>query len=434
MIREAKKDLQMRVIYDISVLGLGFYVPRARTGIFRVIENLAQELVKENVIAAFSSAFNVRSHFECIDYLHSPPLLRDIPLLKPGINEGLFRFFQAEHEWLHADSTPSLLQKILRRALNNRIAFSMLEKHILNPADLASADIYHSPFYAFPSQVRKSKKLKKVITIYDLIPVLYPKFFAFQENGIVHQVLKSIDRNVCVTCISQSTKDDLCGYLPDLDAERVFVTHLAASSLFHPCGDTETIEAVRKKLGIPEGPYVLSLSTLEPRKNITQTIKAFSNLVKAEKVSDLSLVLVGSKGWDFDEIFNEIAARQEIRNRIIVTGYVSDEDLSPLYTGATMFVYPSFYEGFGLPPLEAMQCGVPVITSNTSSLPEVVGDAGIMVAPEDRDALSQAMLEIYGSERLRQKMSADSVAQAEKFSWAKCAEQTISAYRAALAG
>ena len=117
-----------------------------------------------------------------------------------------------------------------------------------------------------------------------------------------------------------------------------------------------------------------------------------------------------------------------------MTGYVPDKDLAPLYSGAMMFVYPSFYEGFGLPPLEAMQCGVPVITSNTSSLPEVVGEAGMMVDPQDADELCQAMLKIYNSAEVRQKMSVDSLAQAQKFSWKRCAEQTIDTYKAAKAG
>ena len=165
---------------------------------------------------------------------------------------------------------------------------------------------------------------------------------------------------------------------------------------------------------------------------MTQTIKCFSRLAQDNALNDLSLVLVGTKGWAFDPIFKEIAANPKIRDRIIVTGYVDDKYLAPLYSGAMMFVYPSFYEGFGLPPLEAMQCGVPVITSNTSSLPEVVGKAGIMIDPEDADALCQAMLTIYDSTEVRQKMSADSLAQASKFSWQKCAEQTINAYKASI--
>jgi glycosyltransferase involved in cell wall biosynthesis len=141
---------------------------------------------------------------------------------------------------------------------------------------------------------------------------------------------------------------------------------------------------------------------------------------------------VGTKGWDFDKIFQELSNLPTLKERVIITGYVADEDLAALYSGAMAFVYPSFYEGFGLPPLEAMQCGVPVITSNTSSLPEVVGDAGIMVAPTDADALCQSMLNLYASSDLRSKMSFKSIEQAKKFSWQNCTEQTIGAYQLAL--
>ena len=423
----------MRVIYDISVLGMGFYHPRARTGVFRVIENLAQELVKAQAISSFSSALSIGSYFECRDYLQTNSTLEHIPLAKPGTSEEVLKVYQYLHARTHIKkSAPSYIRGINRLA--NGVANRILVRKTINRDVLASAEIYHSPFYPFHEQIKRSNKLKKIITIYDLIPVLYPKFFQFREDGLIHNVLKSIDNDTWVTCISQATKNDLCNHLPSLDPSRVFVTHLAASALFYRCQDQAMMENVRVKFGIPEGQYILSLSTLEPRKNIIQTIRCFARLVKEGSIKDLSLVLAGTKGWDFDDIFNEIAASPEIRERIIVTGYVPDKDLAPLYSGAMMFVYPSFYEGFGLPPLEAMQCGVPVITSNTSSLPEVVGEAGMMVDPQDADELCQAMLKIYNSAEVRQKMSVDSLAQAQKFSWKRCAEQTIDTYKAAKAG
>ena len=424
----------MRIIYDISVLGTGFYVPRARTGIFRVIENLAEELIKAGAVTSFSSTQSVGNYFKCISYLQSNSAMVGIPLLKPGINEGFLGVFQKLNKHIHADTSTSFNMKIMWRLLNNRIAAKAFARSIINPADLATAEIYHSPFYPFPDQIKRSIRLKKVITIYDLIPVLYPKFFQFREDNLIHNILKSIDNETWVTCISHATKNDLCHYLPWLDPSRVFVTHLAASALFYRCQDQAMLKQVRTKFSIPDGPYILSLSTLEPRKNIAQTIRCFVRLVEQEKINDLSLVLVGAKGWDFDSIFEEIAASPKIRDQIIITGYAADEDLAPLYSAAMMFVYPSFYEGFGLPPLEAMQCGIPVITSNTSSLPEVVGEAGIMVDPQDTDELCQAMLKIYNSADVRQKMSLDSLAQAQKFSWKRCAEQTIETYKAAIAG
>jgi glycosyltransferase involved in cell wall biosynthesis len=155
-------------------------------------------------------------------------------------------------------------------------------------------------------------------------------------------------------------------------------------------------------------------------------------VVLGERIDDLYLVLTGVQGWHFDQIFEEIANADEVRDRIILTGFVPDGDLAPLYSGALAFVYLSLYEGFGLPPLEAMQCGTPVITSNTSSLPEVVGDAGIMIAPTDGDALCQALLDLYNDPALGQAMSRKSLERAKLFSWEKTVERTIDAYKLAL--
>lgn len=423
----------MRVIYDISVLGTGYYVPRARTGIFRVIENLAQELVKAQGISSFFTGERLYDFFQCLDYLQSNEKLQGVQVVKPDMNETVLDLMSSLYKIIHIKDTELLPFRVLFRVANILAVRTVSRNNIMNRDMLATADIYHSPFYPFPEQIKRSDKLKKIITIYDLIPVLFPEFFQNQENGLIHNVLKSIDNDTWVTCISRATKNDLCNYLPSLDPSRVIVTHLAASSLFYPCYDQAKIGEVKAKFGIHNGPYVLSLSTLEPRKNITQTIKCFSRLVEDESLNDLSLVLVGTKGWNFESIFNAIAANPKIRDQIVVAGYVDDEYLAPLYSGAMMFVYPSFYEGFGLPPLEAMQCGIPVITSNTSSLPEVVGEAGIMVDPEDGDTLCQAMYDIYKNSAFREELAVKSLERSKLFSWEKCAQQTVMAYKRALA-
>lgn len=422
--------LGANIIYDISVLGTGFYIPRARTGIFRVIENLAIELVKSNAISNFSAGEELGSYFQCSAYLKTMEALDNTPLLKPDVPDSLLAIFNQLQQWSQHGGTGNIQYKINK--LSNILAAKTLARNNLPYETLSLAQIYHSPFHPIPQQVKKYKNIKNVLTVYDLIPILHPEYFRFNEQKLIRRLLDSIDENTWITAISQATKNDLCNHLPSLNPERVFVTRLAASSMFYQCRDESEKRRVRNKFGIPEGEYILSLSTLEPRKNIAQTIKSFSRLVDQEKMHDLSLVLVGTKGWNFDSIFNAIAENPEVRERIIVTGYAADEDLAPLYSGAMMFVYPSLYEGFGLPPLEAMQCGTPTITSNTSSLPEVVGEAGIMIAPMDEDALCQAMLDIYQSSTLRQKMSVSSLEQARKFSWEKCAEQTIDAYQIAL--
>jgi glycosyltransferase involved in cell wall biosynthesis len=192
------------------------------------------------------------------------------------------------------------------------------------------------------------------------------------------------------------------------------------------------MEAVRIKYHLPPEPFFLSVCTLEPRKNLVHVIQAFGRLIEQEKISGLNLVLVGAKGWQYDQIFAESGATNVLKRRVIFTGYVPDEDLAPLYTEALAFLYLSLYEGFGLPVLEAMQCGIPVVTSDNSSLPEVAGDAGILLDARDQDALCAAMLSLYGNAELRDELRCKSLRNAARFSWQQCAQATLRGYDQAL--
>jgi glycosyltransferase involved in cell wall biosynthesis len=370
----------MKVAYDISVLGLGHYHKRARTGVFRVVEKIAYGLLNSS----------------------------DIDLT----------FYASQ-----GDQYISMCQEYLK------------ENKVFGNVNFASdipdsVDILHSPFHAIRTKI---PRVNKFLTVYDLIPIMYPQYFKFRESVVIKDAVTSLEDDSWVMCISHSTKHDLCNYI-NIDPARVFVSHLAADPLlFYPCKDPVKQQAVRQKHGIPEQPYLLSVSTLEPRKNIAHVIRCFIKVIREENLKDLNLVLVGTNGWDYDEIFKEIDLNSQYQNRIIVTEYVSDSDLAPLYSGALAFTYLSHYEGFGLPPLEAMQCGIPVITSNTSSLPEVVGDAGILIAPNDKDGFCQEILNLYQSSSLRSKYSCKSIEQAKKFSWDKCILDMLGAYRVAVA-
>ncbi|MBD2778474.1 glycosyltransferase family 4 protein [Iningainema tapete] len=428
----------MKVLYDISVLGVGYYNQAGRTGIFRVVENLAEGLKKSQECELFFCINGeIYKLYDAVDYLESNLNLAGVPLA-----------YQAK-DWRFKYNTHKLLSKLSFKVDNStnakQIWFKIFRKFVyythkitnylpteISPKVLAETNIYHSPFEAIPQKIKRTSHVKHFLTVHDLIPILYPEFFKFNENTPLKKAIESLEPESWVICISQSTKEDLCNYAKLVDPSRVFVINLGASDLFYPCTDSQTLERTRMKYGIPNVPYFLSLSTLEPRKNVDHTIRCFANLVQQEKIQDLCLVLVGTKGWNYDKIFAEISHNPALKDRIIVTGYVADEDLAALYSGARAFVYTSLYEGFGLPPLEAMQCGIPVITSNTSSLPEVVGDAGIMLEPKDVDGLCHSLLKLYNQPDLRQSMSQKSLEQAQKFSWEKCTQQTIAAYKTAL--
>ena len=424
----------MKIIYDISVLGLSFYHNRARTGVFRVVENLAYGLANSEVCKLkFCSGYLWKTLNQSVNYLQVNPKLQATPFLSPGPQKGIYKNLNKFVEQINERNKINIGLKFLKKVSCYITKYIEYNPYLLSLLEISHSDIYHSPFYPLPAYLDNYKSIQKFLTVYDLIPVLFPQFFEFNEDHVVKKALKSLESDAWAICISNSTKNDLCNYLKYLDPDRVFVTHLAASELFYPCSDFRLITNIKMKYCIPsDTPYILSLSTLEPRKNIELTIRCFAQLVEQEKVKDLNLVLVGAKGWNYDKIFAEMTNFPFIKDRIIVTGYVADEDLAALYSGALAFVYPSFYEGFGLPPLEAMQCGVPVITSNTSSLPEVVGDAGILISPTDTDSLCQSLLNIYNKPSLREAMSLKSIEQATQFSWGNFTQETINAYKTAI--
>jgi glycosyltransferase involved in cell wall biosynthesis len=424
----------MKILYDISVLGMGHYHPRARTGIFRVVENLANGLVDSPEIDLnFCSSLSLKSVNESRDYLLANSKFSNMSFIAPSWQNDIYIEISKLISNIGQQKKIGIASKVKRRLLYSIMNTIEQNTKTINNKQIPEIELFHSPFYPIPEYLQSHKRIKKILTIYDLIPILYPQFFEFQEDHLIKKALHGLKPDNWVTCISHATKNDLCNYLPTIDPDQVIVTPLAASELFYPCHNHQEIESIKKKYQIPNGVnYILSLSTLEPRKNIDHTIRCFAKLVEQENIKDLYLVLVGTKGWDYEKIFNELSNLSTLKARVIVTGYVADEDLAALYSGAMAFVYPSFYEGFGLPPLEAMQCGVPVITSNTSSLPEVVSDAGIMVSPTDTDALCQSMLDIYTQSSLRETMALQSIKQAKKFSWQKCTQETINAYKAAL--
>jgi glycosyltransferase involved in cell wall biosynthesis len=408
----------MKVVYDISYLGCGLYIPSARTGIFRVVENVAHGLLNSKECeVAFCAGDSLQRLNESLDYLELDSRFTGISISHSRFKRSLYK----KQFGFNARVSKALGHEFADRALR-RILYSTSEMigKFSEPIDagiLDGAHVFHSPWSPLPRQVTRAGNLQKFLTVYD-------KFHL--------KLLRSLEPDVWPLCISESTKNDLCDYLK-FDPARVFVTPLAASPhLFYQCTDKEKITAVKKKYRIADAPYFLSLNTWVPRKNIEHSIRCFARTVAEHKIKDLYFVLVGAKGFDYEKIFETISACPAAKHRIIIAGYVADDDLAALYSGALAFLYPSLYEGFGLPPLEAMQCGVPVITSNTSSLPEVVGDAGIMLDPADADGLCHSMNRIYAEPTLRETMALKSSERAKLFTWEKCVEETIRAYKVAV--
>lgn len=422
----------IHALLDVTQLGvvqeaIGDTVHRA--GIHRVVEQLVRSLrATPGVTVTLCSP---ERSYDTVDFLEQHREFRALPFrpARKRFGARLRARVVARHSRAGAHPPGALPLRVL-----NKLVFVTNQALDAAPwSTLPDADVFHSPVYALPAPGDRVRRMRYFLTIHDVIPFLRPEFSSWGGDAWLRRILGSLQPDDHVVTVSEHTRHDLLNTWPGITPERVRVTRLAADAeRFYHCDDAERIAAVRAKYGVPDGRYVLSVSTLEPRKNIPHLIKSFAALARAERVDDLSLVLTGSKGWDYDAIFSEVGRFAELRDRIVFTGYVDDEDMAALYTGALVFVYPSHYEGFGLPLLEAMQCGTPVITSNTSSMPEVVGDAGVLVDPGDGDALAQAMLDVYRDPARRAELAALARARAREFTWDRFAAETVAAYRAAL--
>jgi glycosyltransferase involved in cell wall biosynthesis len=268
---------------------------------------------------------------------------------------------------------------------------------------------------------------KKVVTIYDMVFMAYPE--TMQKSAkLVHKLNNKISckRADKIITISQFSKNEIIRYL-NIDPEKIVIIPCGVDTeIYHPLKDVKLVEDIKKKYNV-EAQYFLYLGTLEPRKNIERLIKAYK-ILKVKYPNAPKLVLAGGRGWLYKSIFEEIHT-QKLENDVISLGYIPTEDIVPLYCGAIAFLFPSLYEGFGLPPLEAMACGVPVLTSNTSSLPEVVGDAALTVDPMKIEEIALGMERLLSDKNLRNNLSLLGIQRAKMFSWTNAAIKTIELYK-----
>lgn len=267
-----------------------------------------------------------------------------------------------------------------------------------------------------------------VLTIHDLSFKLFPKTHSLRNVIWARSLVPfSTHRSMHIIAVSNNTKLDLIRVM-GIDSDKISVVHLGASPEFGPDPGPDDDEALRF-YGVGK-PYVLFVGTLEPRKNINLLVKGFDKVVKDGH--DLHLVLAGRRGWMAQNIFDELE-RRELLGRVHITGYVREHYLPSLYRQATALVYPSLYEGFGLPPLEAMASGTPVIVSRNSSLPEVVGDAGIYIDALSVDEMADAIERILEDKSLATSLRDRGLERAKMFSWTKTAEKTLDILREAAA-
>ncbi len=286
---------------------------------------------------------------------------------------------------------------------------------------LARLDLLHSPDFIPPFR----RNCKSVITVHDLAFLLYPYLLTSESARYYGQIRQAVHSTDHIIAVSESTKQDLMRLL-DVPPERVTVVYEAAGPDFRPMADQALVSAVREKYGLPET-FLLFVGTLEPRKNLPMLLHAL-HLVRERRGSVVPLVVVGRRGWLCEEVFRTTEALK-LSDEVHFLGRIPREDLVRLYNAALCLVFPSMYEGFGLPALEAMACGTPVMASKVASLPEVVADAGLLVAPGDPKAWATAMEEVLDSPELRRELREKGLRRAQGFSVKRMAEETLAVYR-----
>jgi glycosyltransferase involved in cell wall biosynthesis len=288
------------------------------------------------------------------------------------------------------------------------------------PVDVLHVQFTSPPFVPCPV----------VVSIHDLSFEHLPQTFKRRSRAQLRMtVRRSARRAAQVLALSEYGRSDIVNTY-DIDPEVVTAIPLAAPGHFGPVVDKSELQRVRKTYGIADD-YILSVGSIQPRKNLSRLIAAYSRLRRARPESKLpKLVLVGKFAWLYAETLRTIK-ELELSKSVILTGYVPQKDLPALYSGALCFVYPSYFEGFGLPPLEAMKCGAPVVVGDKTSLPEIVGDAGILVDPFDVDEIAAAIEKVVSDANLRAQLRLKGLERSKLFDWQETARRTLKVYKKA---
>lgn len=319
--------------------------------------------------------------------------------------------------------TPLVNQANFRRVTLLAPAHHRLEQYFLSvELPRFGLDVLHSTDFIPPLYT----STKSVITVHDLAFLHYPHFLTSQSAAYYGQIDKAVVHARHVIVPSEHTRHDLIGQM-GAPSDKVSVIYEAANPSFRPIPVEPARQAMRKKYDIPDT-YVFFVGTIEPRKNIAGLLQSFHLLRTKYGRTDVGLVIAGGKGWLFDETLEQVR-QLHLEDSTFFLGRVGDEELHQLYVGARAHIHPAYYEGFGLPPLEAMACGTPTIVSNVSSLPEVVGDAALLVNPNDREEIAVAMDRLLSDDALHAELRAKGLQRAQLFSWERAARQTLEVYR-----
>jgi len=411
----------LNIIYDASIVTNIFYKNDNRSGIFFAGWNILKKMAQRpdvNLMLYFRSDCCADGILLKETFLPNTPCIQNI-----SSYVFLCKVYRKIHCWYDSVYCHLYLRKAFGLAL--KILSCILSNVVkVDKEWLQSANAFFSPVYKFPDFIRKYPHIKTYLYLYDAIPFIFPSLNPYGKKFIaeIMQSAKQTDFFFFDSCCSEN---DFKTFFPSKIGRNTAVVPLAADEMFKSDGDAQNLNSVRQKYHIPANKkYVFSLSTFEPRKNLIRALKNFVIFVEKNKIDDIVWVAAGAAWVSF---YKELKKERTLLSNelIFCIGYVDDDDLPALYGNAEWFVYTSQYEGFGLPPLEAMQCGCPVITSNNSSLPEVVDDAGIMIDWDSDEQHIEAYEKYYFNEELRIANRRKGFKRAKNFSWGKTVEEII---------
>jgi len=394
----------MNIAFDLS------QVPKNKTGVGIYALNLVTELIRLN-------SMNSRFRF--------------------------YFFYQDDDpEWVHiienaknsAIPNQCNLIPINHKKYRNLAARFLFEQYLLpHRCKKLNIDILFSFHYTCPCILPINSKLKRVTVFHDMTFYLFPKLHQLVKRIYFKSLIPlSLKKSWKIISVSHSTKNDLIKMFPNINKDKIEVIHHGVKIETPPANTAESLQS----FNLESKKYFLYVGTLEPRKNIPAIIEAFHEWIHTpdsfetgswDSKNDFKLVIAGKKGWFYETIF-ETVIRLQIEDRVVFTGYVEEDVKQTLLSNAFMFIYPSFYEGFGLPVLEAMAYGIPVITGNTSSLPEVAGDAAILISPTETNEIADAMKILTSHTNYYNELAVKSISRAKKFSWKHTAEKTLSLF------
>ena len=411
------------MLYDATIFASSYIKDSSnRTGIFFAAYNILKYFADNH---RFIITLYVHDSLHNRRYFKRDVLLSRFPVC---INSKETPIFNIRVHKNNIKATGNIVKKTIYILKIIKNYLFMIIYHRDNSSLLKSIDIFFSPMRPVVTELNSYPFIKHFIVLHDMIPVIFYKDSINLDSNHFSIIIKSLNKNAYYLCNSNYTKDDFLKYYGDkIDDKKMMVIHHATSQIFYPDYNKIKLAAVLDKYKVEyrnNNKYIFSLCNLEPRKNLMFTVKCFLKFITKHDIQDLYFYLGGSQWNSFIlKLEEEMDSFDKYRDRIAGLGYVDDIDVNILYSNSLFFTFISQYEGFGVPPLEAMQAGTPVITSNNSSLPEVIGDAAIMIDYDSEEQCIKAFEDLYFNEDLRKYYIEKGLERAKLFSWKKTVDK-----------